>query len=161
MGRRGPPPKPTKLRVLQGNPSHRPLNRDEPKPASGLPRCPDWLPETAKAEWRRVARLLRALGVLTRVDADALTVYCQTYARWRAAEEFLAKHGEVYPLRDENGRVRYMQQFPQVSIARHLAQLVRAYQQEFGMTPSSRSRVRVEEGKGPSALEQFLGRKKA
>jgi phage terminase small subunit len=36
-----------------------------------------------------------------------------------------------------------MQQFPQVAISRNLLLVLRAYQQEFGMTPSSRSRVVV------------------
>ncbi len=161
MGRRGPPPKPTALRLLQGNPAKRPINDAEPKPTKALPRCPDWLPANAKSEWKRVARLLRQLGLLTCADADALTVYCQLYSRWRAAEEFLAKHGEVYPLRDDKGQVRYMQAFPQVSIARQLAQLVRCYQQEFGLTPSARSRVRVEAPAAPSALERFLAQKDA
>ncbi len=83
------------------------------------------------------------MRVLTTVDCDALVSYCQTYARWRAAEEFLAKHGDVYPLRDESGRVRYMQQFPQVAIARNLLTLLKAFYQEFGMTPASRTRIEV------------------
>jgi P27 family predicted phage terminase small subunit len=81
------------------------------------------------------------MRLLTRADRDALTVYCQTYARWMAAEIFLQQHGEVYPLRDEKGNVRCMQQFPQVNIARSLLQVVQSYQQEFGMTPSARTRV--------------------
>ena len=36
-----------------------------------------------------------------------------------------------------------MQQFPQVAIARNLAQLLKAYQQEFGLTPSARTRIQV------------------
>jgi hypothetical protein len=32
MGRRGPPPQPTKLRLLSGNPGKRPLPRAEPQP---------------------------------------------------------------------------------------------------------------------------------
>ena len=83
------------------------------------------------------------MGVLTYVDGDALAAYCQTYARWQEAEEFLAKHGPVYSLRDESGQVRCMQQFPQVSIARTLMLLLRQYQQEFGMTPAARTRVEV------------------
>ena len=77
----------------------------------------------------------------TTVDRDALAAYCQVYARWKEAEEYLARHGEVYPLRDDRGKIRYMQQFPQVAIARQLLQTLRAYQQEFGLTPSARSQV--------------------
>jgi P27 family predicted phage terminase small subunit len=83
------------------------------------------------------------MGILARVDRDALTAYCQTYSRWKAAEQFLEKHGEVYPVRDEHGNVRCMQQFPQVAISRNLLQVLQRYQQEFGMTPSARTRVQV------------------
>jgi hypothetical protein len=32
MGKRGPSPKPTSLKVLQGNPGKRKINKSEPKP---------------------------------------------------------------------------------------------------------------------------------
>jgi len=83
------------------------------------------------------------MGILARADRDALTAYCQTYSRWKAAEQFLEKNGEVYPIRDENGNVRCMQQFPQVAISRNLLQVLQRYQQEFGMTPSARTRLHV------------------
>ena len=34
---------------------------------------------------------------------------------------------------------------PQVAISRNLAQLLKAYQQEFGLTPSARTRIEVQE----------------
>ncbi len=150
MGRRGPPPIPTKMKVLAGNPGKRRLNKKEPKPPKNTPRCPAWLSSDAKAAWRRLVPQLERMGVLTVVDRDALVAYVQTYARWKRAEEWLDKHGEVYPLRDEQGRVRCMQQFPQVAIARNLAQLLKSYQQEFGLTPSARTRIEV----NPSVPEE-------
>lgn len=141
MGRRGPPPKPTALRLLNGNAAKRPINDREPTPEKGRPRCPGWLPDEAKKVWKRVVEDLDRMGVLTVVDGDALTAYCQTYVRWKAAEEFLIKHGEVYPLRDEKGQIRCMQQFPQVSIARNLLLVLRAFMGEFGLAPASRSRI--------------------
>jgi P27 family predicted phage terminase small subunit len=141
MARRGPPPQPTRLKLLKGNPGKRPLNGREPQPPCNTPSCPRWLGPEAKKAWRRTVSLLRAARILTQMDGDALTAYCQTYARWQAAEQFLAQHGEVYPVRDERGNVRCMAQFPQVSIARNLIQVLRSYQQEFGLTPSSRTRV--------------------
>jgi P27 family predicted phage terminase small subunit len=141
MGRRGPPPEPTKLRVLKGNPGKRPLNEREPQPRTETPRCPAWLPPAAKKVWQRLMPELKTMRVLTYIDGDALVAYCQTYARWQAAEEFLVKHGEVYPLRDDQGRVKCMQQFPQVAIARNLLLVLKAYQREFGMTPAARSGI--------------------
>lgn len=37
---RGRKPKPTHLKLLEGNPGHRPINGAEPKPNPGLPTCP-------------------------------------------------------------------------------------------------------------------------
>ena len=143
MGRRGPPPQPTRLRLLKGNPGKRRINKAEPQLPPKAPSCPRWLSPEAKKVWRRTVSLLQASRILTRVDADALTAYSQTYARWQAAERFIDQHGEIYPIRDEHGNVRCMQQFPQVAIARSLLQILRGYQQEFGMTPSARTRVHV------------------
>lgn len=151
MGRRGPPPKPTALKLLAGNPGKKPLNRREPKPRAGTPHCPAWLSPAARKVWHRLARELRAMRVLTLVDADAFAAYCHTYARWREAEEFLDQRGLVYPLRDDKGQVKCMQQWPQVAIARNLLLVLRAYQQEFGLTPASRSRIATHEPVEPAS----------
>ncbi len=141
MGRRGPPPKPTHLKLIAGNPGKRPLNAREPKPPKGRPRCPDWLSVETRKVWKRLVATLEAMGLLTAADGDAVAAYAQTYVRWRKAEEFLEKRGEVYPIRDEKGQLRCMQQFPQVAIARNLLLVLKAYQQEFGLTPAARSRI--------------------
>ena len=101
------------------------------------------------------------MSLLTTADAHALFAYCQTYARWRAAEEFLERHGESYPIRDEAGRIRCMQQFPQVATARNLLLVLKAYQQEFGLTPASRSRIVVEahDGAESDKARRFFGRR--
>lgn len=143
MGRRGPPPTPTSLRLLAGNPGKRPINTREPKPRNDVPRCPAWLGKEAKKVWRRMVPQLRDMRVLTAVDGEALATFCQTYVRWRQAEEFIEKHGVAYPLRDDKGNVRCMQQFPQVSIARNLLLILRSFFQEFGMTPASRTRIEI------------------
>lgn len=143
MGRRGPPPKPTALKVLAGNPGKRPLNTREPQPRKDAPRCPVWLDAEAKAVWRRLVPELKRMGVLTFVDGDALAVYCDTWARWKRAVQFIHENGEVYTIKDDAGRVKYVQQFPQVAIARNLSTSLNRYQQEFGLTPASRTRVQV------------------
>ena len=143
MGRRGPPPTPTRLKLLAGNPGKRRLNTREPQPRQTTPRCPPWLDKEAKLVWKRITPGLRRMGVLTAVDGEALATFCTTFVRWREAEDFLSKHGTVYPLRDEKGNVRCMQQFPQVAIARNMLQAVIRFYAEFGMTPASRSRIEI------------------
>ena len=144
MGRRGPPPKPTRMRLLEGNRGKRRINEYEPQPERTRPPCPKWLPPEARKAWRNIVDKLERMRLLTVAEEHALVAYAQTYSRWKAAEEFLIKHGDVYPIRDDHGRVKCMQQFPQVAIARNLLQLLKSYQQEFGLTPSARSRLSVE-----------------
>ena len=63
----------------------------------------------------------------------------------------------VIPIKDDSGKLKYLQQLPQVSIARSLFQVLSRYQQEFGLTPSARTRIQVPLDAGPEdELEAFL-----
>jgi P27 family predicted phage terminase small subunit len=132
MAGRGRPPKPTALKVLEGNPGKRPLNQNEPKPEKKAPNCPSWLLPDAKKEWRRLSKELEAMGLLTRIDMAAFAGYCQAYARWKEAEEFISKHGSI--LKTASG---YIQQIPQVSIAQQNLKQMRNFCSELGLTPSA------------------------
>ena len=65
------------------------------------------------------------------------------WARRRKPVAFIDQHGEVYRLKDMRGKVKYLAQFPQVNIAAHLAQQRARLEQEFGLTPSARTRIHV------------------
>jgi P27 family predicted phage terminase small subunit len=132
------------LKLVTGNPGRRPLNRAEPRPASGLPQPPTELSDDARTEWRRVAKRLQELGLLTGVDRAAFAAYCQAFGRWRQAERGLAAMAQNDPLtgalmiRTKEGNAI---QNPLVGIAnKAMADMVR-YAAEFGMTPSARSRI--------------------
>ena len=136
MAQRGRKPKPTAIKVLEGNPGKRSLNTAEPKPEKKAPRCPSWLEEEAKKEWKRLAPSLIAMGVLTEHDMEAFAGYCQAYARWREAEEFLSQHGTIF--KTPSG---YVQQVPQVSIAQQNLKIMQSFCSEFGLTPATRARI--------------------
>jgi P27 family predicted phage terminase small subunit len=125
-----------------------------------VPDCPDWIDELAKAHWREVVPQLHAMGVLTRIDEDALAAYCQAYARWRRAEEFIQRNGDVFTTKGDDGKIKYVQQWPQVSIARHVQMTMLRLQQEFGLTPASRSRIGVMAGAEQDEFEEFLRKPK-
>ena len=133
MGRR---PKPTAIRRLEGNRGKRAWNHDEPEPPDGIPRCPKHLAPVARTEWRRVARALHAMGVLTPIDRAALAAYCQSYAKWVEAEQRLRDTPPL--LKSPSG---YVQQSPWMVIANKQLELMGRYMTELGMTPASRSRV--------------------
>jgi P27 family predicted phage terminase small subunit len=144
MGKRGPKPTPTAILKLRGSTlvSKR-RESDEVQGPEGDPEQPDWLDDVAKAAWDQLVPLLETMGVLTRIDGNALTRYCRMWSRWCQAEKFIQEKGEMYPLRDEKGGVKYFQQWPQVSIANKLAQQLTKLEAEFGMTPSSRARLQI------------------
>lgn len=145
MGRRGPPPKPTKLKVLQGNPGHQKLNKNEPEPkqAVGM-RCPKWMPDEGRKEWRRVVPELERLGLLSVIDQAALEGFCYSYAQWRKQVEWIAINGDVFPIRDKKtGKITYLQQVPQVAMGQKALNEMRKFAQEFGLTPAARARLQT------------------
>lgn len=154
MATRGRKPTPTAIKELEGNPGKRPLNKSEPKPTKKAPACPKWLEPEAKKEWRRLAKQMEQLGILTEVDMAAFAGYCQAYARWKEAEEFITQHGTI--VKTPSG---YWQQVPQVSIAQTYLKIMNRFAEQFGLTPSSRSRIIAEDNtSGPAdEMEALLG----
>jgi P27 family predicted phage terminase small subunit len=148
---RGRRPKPTELKRLAGNPGKRPLNQDEPTFTANAMRCPRHLTDEAKKEWRRVTRELQSAGLLTNVDRAALAAYCQAWANWVEAMQALEKEDKVC-VTDKG----YAHPNPWVGIANKALEEMRRWMTEFGMTPSSRSRVKVEKPAEPDPFEEFV-----
>jgi len=110
----------------------------------------------AKACWEELSEMLLDMGVLTKSDGMALALMCETYSHWRRSQDLLAKYGDVYPIKDDNGKVKYLQQTPYVAIARNFAKQFKDMLCEFGLTPSSRSRIQtVADGKTAKADERM------
>jgi P27 family predicted phage terminase small subunit len=119
---------------------------NEPQPSKKMPKCPEWLEDEAKDEWKRLANNLNNLGLLTELDMATFASYCQAYARWKEAEEFITRHGSI--VKTKTG---YWQQVPQVSIAHANQKIMMQAASEFGLTPSSRSRIIAGEKKSNEA----------
>jgi P27 family predicted phage terminase small subunit len=132
-------PKPSALKKLEGNPGKRAINQNEPKP-TGIPNCPRHLSDEAKAEWKRIARELAAIGLLTSVDRAALAAYCSAYGRWVEAERGLQKSAALI-VKSPSGQPM---QNPFVGVINTAFDQMRKFLIEFGMTPSSRSRLQVQ-----------------
>ena len=79
---RGRKPKPTTLKILEGNPGKRSLNEHEPQVQAEIPECPEFLDDEARAEWFRMAKVLQDMGLLTQADRAALAAYCVAYSCW-------------------------------------------------------------------------------
>lgn len=134
----GPRPAPTKLRMLKGNPGKRPYNEKEPKPKIELPDPPEHLNEDAQTEWNRIGPELVKLGIMSSLDTVALAAYCEIYARWVEAGTKLKETGLI--VKAKNG---YPLQNPYLSIQNTCLLQMRTFLCEFGMTPSSRTKIKA------------------
>ena len=148
----GRKPKPSQLKLLEGNPGHRPINEREPMPPKKALACPKDLSREGKKEWRRLCKELEQSGVLTSWDMRIFEQYCDAYAKWKEATVFLNERGLFYIT--PSG---YPQQFPQVAIAQKYSVLMHKYAQELGLTPAARSRLIAEkEGMTGDEMEALL-----
>jgi P27 family predicted phage terminase small subunit len=81
MGKRGPPPKPTALKKLEGTfrPDRATTNEVQAPPAAPLrPK----LPRAAAEKWDEIVPLLVERGTLSLEDGAILEGYCRSYDMW-------------------------------------------------------------------------------
>lgn len=135
----GPPPTPTALKILRGNPGKRRLNRHEPKPTPSAIEPPAWLrgDRVALAIWREEAPRLLQLGLLGHVDRLLFAALCERAAVYRRAAKKL-RSGLTH--KTPGGRI----QRPEAHIARAALDGLRQLAGVFGMSPADRSRLMVE-----------------
>lgn len=111
---RGPRPKPTALKLVQGNPGKRPLPENEPQviePVGGPPA--DWAPE-AKALWWEIVNSAPAT-VLTAADRALVEIAVRLLATLRSSP----------------------------AVNPQIAAQLRTCLNEMGMSPGSRARLSV------------------
>lgn len=155
----GRPPKPTRLKVIEGNPGRRPLNANEPKPEIALPDPPISLKGLAREEWDAMAQELYKLKLLSKIDRAALAAYCQAWAIFNSAVETLndmaardeLSHGVM--IKTKSGNVI---QNPVVGTINKAARDMVRFASEFGMTPSARARIAVADSLSENPLAKLL-----
>ena len=95
MGKRGPAPLPTSIKLLHGETRPSRLNPDAPRPIARLPIPPADMDPRAREVWDRQIESMAATGVLTPVDTDSLRAYCEAVSRYEVAARLLASSGPV------------------------------------------------------------------
>jgi len=139
---RGRKPRPTVLKLIEGNPGKRPLNHWEPLLPVDIPDCPEFLNAEARAEWDRTSQVLADMGLLTLADRSALAAYCVAYSRWVEAEGQVARFGTIV----KSPHKGFPMKSPYLTVADQALEAMRKLMVEFGLTPPSRSRIRLPDG---------------
>ena len=156
MGRIGPKPEPTQLKIIKGNPGHRPLPKNEPKPKLAIPPCPDWLSINAQKIYWRIAEILMNSKTITVADGIALAMLSDSWAEFIEMRKYIQENGPTYSIDGRNGH--QVKARPEVKIAADAWRRARQLLPEFGLTPSARSRIEAlpdEEKNDP--LAELLG----
>jgi len=140
VGRRGPKPKPSALKIAQGNPGKRRLNDAEPRPAVSAPTPPEWLAGEALDEWRRIVPELVHLGVIGTIDLSVLLACCEAWAWYRQTARIAAKSPRF--VTPAGGGAPYTA--PIVNQLRDARADWLKLARELGLTPSARTGLHVE-----------------
>jgi P27 family predicted phage terminase small subunit len=148
----GRKPLPTHLKIVKGTARSDRVNKKEPKPRLKAPKPPDYLDDRAKAKFKAMAEMLARHGVMTELDVNALARYAVVWCRWIDAETEVQKDGPIVKTAGGN-----LIQNPFLAVANKCLLQMAQIESEFGLTPSSRSRVRTAD-KPPEAdpFEEFL-----
>jgi P27 family predicted phage terminase small subunit len=150
MGKRGPRPKPTALKVLEGRGSRRELDR-EPRPTPLAPDPPAFLEGRALEVWHELAPELERMGLLTAVDAAPLAAYSVAVAMHEAASAELLRDGPTVAGARGRERVKH----PAAQVARDSAGMIARFGAALGLDPASRASIRLPE-RPRITLEEIL-----
>lgn len=131
MGQRGPKPKPKRTLLKRGSRRARNASDDLVLPPK-IPSAPAWLDREAKAEWKRLTKLLGPKQVLTEGDRSALAMMCSL---WSTILELMKAEKNV---RQDPMSWKRFHSMRIASIEKWASLLGR-----FGLTPADRPRVKV------------------
>jgi len=151
------------LKHLEGTARADRMNHAEPIVSPGWPPTPNDLPGPAAEAWQRFGAILSDMGVLTPADGPALERLARVWGELvEARESYLrpmvakgfgadAKEHTVAP----GGQPTYLSRGkdgwlvrarPELALIAEADRRLRAHMSDFGLTPSSRSKIKVPDG---------------
>jgi P27 family predicted phage terminase small subunit len=138
----GPRPTPSVIKMLHGNPGHRPLNKLEPRPQIKLPPMPKGMSTRAKALFKFYGRKLVDLRIVSVLDGHLLAAFCSACALWEHCEKAIAEQGtDVF---DRDGTKR---RNPNLLTQKNATDTIDRLGSALGLSPSARAKLIAEPGK--------------
>jgi P27 family predicted phage terminase small subunit len=148
VGKRGPAPQPTKLKLLSGNPGKQPLPKNESQPTGKLVR-PDIVTGEAAREWDRAINAMPP-GLYTSADAPTLAVYCISWVLFRNALAQVARTGTT-----AEGSMGQRVVSPHLLIAVREREMILKSAAVLGMSPAARAGLTMDDQ--DEAEDRFAG----
>ncbi|MGC4030245.1 MAG: phage terminase small subunit P27 family [Tepidisphaeraceae bacterium] len=107
------------------------------KAAAELP-PPEHLNTAARAEWRRVVKLLAPAKTLHELDRSALAMYCNYVALWLECQRDIDANGPVI-----RGGMGGLIKNPHVLVQKDCWDAIRTLIAELGFTPAARAKLGI------------------
>jgi P27 family predicted phage terminase small subunit len=142
--------KPTALKRIEGNRGRRALNKKEPVPPA-IPPTVD--PKTLTAGqlssleqkfWNRIFPIVSGMRLMTGADTIALEQLCRFLAEEQECTALINRMGRLLPRKNDHGLLVGVSTNPAVRMRSDAAKHVRSYLAVFGLGPSFRSGLAVE-----------------
>ena len=143
---KGRKPKPTHLKLLEGNPGKRDLPANEPVPRAAFPEKPNDFSTVAAADcWDRIVIELEAMAILNAADRDALVMYCESWGTFMTAQASVGQGILINRGDDENP---HPVTNPTWRISRDAMAVCMRLGEAFGLTPAARARIELPDVSG-------------
>jgi P27 family predicted phage terminase small subunit len=154
---KGRPPKPVKLKLIQGTyrADRHPDNEMAPAVYKGLPGPPELLQEyeTACELWKEKTRWLHSMGMLHEMDFPEIAAYCINMADYWELREDIRINGREFMT--PKG---FEQKRPAVNMAKEALELALKIGSTFGFNLSARSKISAPGQDEEDDLDKILNR---
>lgn len=162
----GRKPKSTKLKLLEGNPGKRSINKSEPEPTPGIPPIPEWIKifPIAVKEWERESEILNNMGIMSEAEAGVLATRCYIASQIQEIAKQLKKEGRVAYVSKMDSLGNEVMEAKANPKAIQITNLIKEYRQHgslLGLDAPSRTKLSVDPGKKKRGkFEGLIGGKK-
>jgi P27 family predicted phage terminase small subunit len=155
-------PKPTRLKLLEGNPGGRPINKNEPEPERGIPAIPEWLKAfpVAVDEWERESEILDGMGVMTLAEAGTLAMRCYLASQIQEMALEIKDEGRVaYTSRMDSlgNEIMDAKANPKCIQLKNIITEYRQIGSLLGLDPASRPRLTVDPKDKKNKFQGLIG----
>jgi len=156
-------PKPTRLKILNGEPNQDRINKNEPIPPSGKVSMPAILKGAARHEWKRIYPILEKMQLISPADRSALTACCIAWGTVVECQNQLNKlrdaavkagkePANAYLMKNDEKLIRN----PLLTIRSQALAEYNTFAAKFGLTPSDRGKIEMPTDTREDELDDFL-----
>lgn len=160
MGKRGPAPAPTALKLVRGDRASR-VNDAEPLPDDEEILPPEWLRPEAIEVWNEYGPRLERKHVLTSWDVEQFAGWCDAVVLRRIAAKHLETEGAVVEQKvfnrqgtEEIGSRSVRSEW--LGVWKDANSVIAQIGARYGMTPSERGQLKVDDGRSKNPKGRLL-----